>query len=87
VLHLLVEPRRLSYSAAGTPTENGGQESFFGRFKEGWRDEIFELQTLEEVERFIKRKLRYYNYTRLHTSIGYTTPFAYTMSVLGLLKK
>lgn len=73
----------LSYSTPGTPTENPGQESFFGRFKDEWKEEIHELQTFEEVERFINEKIHYYNHKRLHTSIGYRTPYAFTKNVLS----
>jgi putative transposase len=51
----------LSYSTPGTPTENPGQESFFGRFKDENRDEMIEIKSLRELERFIKNKINYYN--------------------------
>lgn len=73
---------KLSYSSPGTPTDNPGQESFFGRFKDEWRGEIAELRNMKEVERFIRAKLHYYSHQRLHTSIGYRTPIAFTKSVL-----
>lgn len=41
----------LSYSTPGTPTENPGQESFFGRFKDEWADEIRELETFEQIKK------------------------------------
>ena len=72
----------LSYSSPGTPTDNPGQESFFGRFKEEWKDEIADLKNYKEVERFIKTKIKYYNHQRLHTSIGYRTPIAFTKTFL-----
>jgi len=72
----------LSYSSPGTPTDNPGQESFFGRFKDEWRDEIAELRDMKEVERYVKRKIAYYNNKRLHTSIGYRTPLAFTKMFL-----
>lgn len=76
----------LSYSTPGTPTENPGQESFFGRFKDEWKDEIWELKSFTEVKRFVDKKICYYNTKRLHTSIGYQTPAAYTKSVLKCLR-
>lgn len=69
---------RLSYSTPGAPTENPGQESFFGRFKEEWASEIKEIETFNEVEKFIRKKMRYYNHERIHTSIGYTNPYSFT---------
>ena len=68
----------LSYSTPGTPTENPGQESFFGRFKQEWADEIREIETFEEVQKFIAKKIKYYNYQRLHTSIGFMSPNKFT---------
>jgi putative transposase len=73
---------RLSYSTPGTPTENPGQESFFGRFKDEWKDEIRELKSFPEVKRFIQSKIKYYNYQRLHTSIKNQTPYFFTKNSL-----
>jgi len=72
----------LSYSDPGTPTHNPGQESFFGRFKDQWKDEMAEIETFEELERFVKAKINYYNYQRRHTSIGNTSPYKFTKSFL-----
>ena len=69
---------RLSYSAPGTPTDNPGHESYFGRFKEECRDEINELKTYKELERYIKARMKYYNNKRLHTSINYQAPMKFT---------
>lgn len=74
---------RLSYSEPGTPTDNPGQESFFGRFKDEWKDEIYELKSFREVKKFIESKIRYYNYSRLHTSIKNQTPYFFTKSSLN----
>lgn len=71
---------RLSYSNPGTPTHNPGQESFFGRFKDDWRDEIAEIETFDELEKFVKAKINYYNYERRHTSTGLVSPWNYTKS-------
>ena len=73
---------QLSYSTPGTPTDNPGQESFFGRFKDECRHELWELQSLKEVKKFINKKIRYYNNQRIHTSISYQTPISYTKSFL-----
>lgn len=48
---------RLSYSDPGTPTHNPGQESFFGRFKDDWKEEIAEIETFEELTEL--NKFRY----------------------------
>lgn len=69
---------RLSYSSPGTPTHNPGQESFFGRFKSEWLDEIAEIPTFEQLQTFVQAKLKYYNYERRHTSIGLVAPWNFT---------
>ena len=68
----------LSYSTPGTPTENPGQESFFGRLKDESRDEFLEMETYEELEKLIDRKLGYYNNKRLHRSLKCQTPKKFT---------
>ncbi|MCG2702314.1 IS3 family transposase [Candidatus Parcubacteria bacterium] len=68
----------ISYSDPGTPTHNPGQESFFGRFKDEWKDEIAEIKTFEELQKFVKSKINYYNYYRRHTSIGLISPYKFT---------
>jgi len=73
---------KISYSKVGTPTENGGQESFFGRFKEENAEEFIECKTYEELENLVNEKIEYYNTRRIHTSIGYVAPIKYTKSLL-----
>lgn len=68
----------LSYSTPATPTENPGQESFFGRFKEENQDEIDEIGDFKELEKFVVRKINYYNQRRIHTSVGYQAPLKFT---------
>ena len=72
----------LSYSDPATPSHNPGQESFFGRLKDEWRDEIAEIETFEQLEKFVKQKITYYNYERRHTSIGLTSPYKFTKQFL-----
>lgn len=72
----------ISYSDPGTPTHNPGQESFFGRFKDDWKDEIAEIETFEDLKIFVKSKINYYNYERRHTSIGLVAPWTFTKSFL-----
>lgn len=73
---------RISFSQKGTPTENPGQESFFGRFKEENRTEFQECKTFEELKLKIGEKIKYYNNERVHTSIGYQSPKSFTESHL-----
>ena len=72
----------LSYSTPGTPTENPGQESFFGRFKQDYQDELNEIRDFNQLERFIKRKIKYYNQKRLHTSLNNQNPLKFTKNYL-----
>jgi putative transposase len=72
----------ISYSNPGTPTHNPGQESFFGRFKDEWKQEIAEIETFENLEKFVKDKIKYYNHERRHTSIGLIAPYTFTKSFL-----
>ena len=69
---------RLSYSTPGTPTDNPGQESFFGRLKEERQDEISEVSDFKELQRFLRGKIHYYNRRRLHTSLGNQAPLKFT---------
>lgn len=72
----------LSYSTPGTPTENPGQESFFGRFKEERQDEYNEIDNFKDLEKFIVKKLKYYNEKRIHTSIGMQAPQKFTANFI-----
>lgn len=72
----------LSYSTPGTPTENPGQESFFGRLKDECKAEFNEAKTLTELEKMISKKIRYYNNERLHTSINLKSPRKFTLEFL-----
>ena len=60
---------KLSYSRKGTPTENPGQESFFGRLKDENRHEFQECETFEDLKKLVTKKIKYYNNKRIHTSI------------------
>ena len=73
----------LSYSTPGTPTENPGQESFFGRFKDESKAEFLEIETFEELKKLIDKKVSYYNKRRLHTSIGLKSPKKFTLNFIN----
>lgn len=73
---------RISFSKKGTPTDNPGQESFFGRFKDENKFELKECRTFEELEKKIKERIRYYNNERIHTTAGYQSPKSFTKSFL-----
>ena len=73
----------LSYSTPGTPTENPGQESFFGRLKDECKHEFLEMETFEELKKLISKKINYYNNDRLHTSLKLQTPKKYTLNFIN----
>lgn len=72
----------LSYSTPGTPTENPGQESFFGRFKDENKDLFLEIETLEELKKLIAKRISYYNDKRLHTSLKLKSPKKFTLDFI-----
>ncbi len=77
----------LSYSKPGTPTDNPGQESFFGRLKDESRDEFLEAKDFKELERLVKKKIDYYNKKRLHTSLNLQSPKKFTLSFINKFSK
>ena len=72
----------LSYSTPGTPTENPGQESFFGRLKDECKTEFNEAKTFDELKKLISKKIRYYNNERLHTSLNLRSPRKFTLEFI-----
>ncbi|MDO8676332.1 MAG: IS3 family transposase [Candidatus Azambacteria bacterium] len=72
----------LSYSTPGTPTENPGQESFFGRLKDENKDLFLEMETFEKLKKLISKKISYYNNQRLHTSLNLQSPKKYTLNFI-----
>jgi len=68
----------LSYSTPGTPTENPGQESFFGRLKDENQAEFNEITNFKELKKFIKKRIGYYNKKRIHTSLNCQRPEQFT---------
>jgi len=49
-------------------------ESFFSRFKEENRSLFFGADTFSALSEVVRERIEYYNYLRLHSSIGYKTP-------------
>lgn len=77
----------LSYSTPGTPTENPGQESFFGRLKDENRDLFLEQESFEELKKLIDKKISYYNNRRLHTSLKLQSPKKDTLNFIKNISK
>ena len=77
----------LSYSTPSTPTENPGQESFFGRLKDENKELFLEMKTLAELKKLINKKISYYNNQRLHTSLNLRSPKKYTLNFINNFPK
>lgn len=71
---LLGKDAYLSYSKRATPGDNAAKESFYGRLKNEWKETFLECRTFEELEKEIQKMVEYYNFTRLHSSIGDMPP-------------
>jgi len=72
----------LSYSTPGTPTENPGQESFFGRFKDENKDVFLEMESFDKLKKLIDKRISYYNDRRLHTSLKLQSPRKFTLNFI-----
>lgn len=58
-----------SMSKKGSPWQNGYQESFYGNWKVDIGD-VNRLKSLGELTAELYRSIHYYNYKRIHTSLG-----------------
>ena len=67
---------RQSMTRGGAPGENAHMESFFHSLK---ADVIHgrTFQSVAELREQLRRYLRYYNYHRLHSALGYQSPVDY----------
>lgn len=67
----------LSFSAKGSPWQNGFQESFYREFKiELDNDHLNRFESLGELTEAIAKQIHYYNHQRIHTALS-TNPAAY----------
>lgn len=73
---LAVSGVRQSMTRGGAPGENAHMESFFHSLK---ADVIHgtSFQSVGELRQQLQRYVRYYNYQRLHSSLGYQSPVDY----------
>lgn len=62
----------ISYSEKGEPTDNGPMESFFGRFKDEWKNRCYRCKNFNELYLLINTAIIYYNTQRIHTALGNT---------------
>ena len=72
---LLEAEVRLSHALRG-PRDNPEMESFFGRFKVENRSLILDAESLEELKTIVRKRIRYYNRVRRHSSLGDRPPMA-----------
>lgn len=68
-----------SMSGRGACWDNAVVERFFGSLKHEWLSNIIYL-TREAMVNDVKKYMRYYNYTRLHTSNGNMSPVKFENS-------
>jgi transposase InsO family protein len=73
---LAASAARQSMTRGGAPGDNAHMESFFHSLK---ADVIHgrAFQSVHELRRQLRRYLRYYNYHRLHSALGYQSPVDY----------
>lgn len=72
----------LSYSKRATPGDNAAKESFFGRQKKETREVFLECDTLGELTEALAEMVQYYNFRRLHSSLGQKPPIEF-LEALG----
>lgn len=63
-----------SYSRKGCPQDNPGMESFYGRLKDDWNNLFKDANSIEELKGLVKKSLRYYNRSRIHSELNGMSP-------------
>lgn len=66
---LLSHGHYISYSEAGTPSDNAEVESFFSRLKAENKNTFEQCLTIDELKEAIDKAIHYYNTKRIHTAI------------------
>jgi len=64
----------VSYSRKGTPGDNPGMESFFGRMKVEQETMFATAKNKQELVELVKESIRYYNYERIHSQTNGRSP-------------
>ncbi len=67
---------RVSYTVRG-PQDNPEMEAFFSRFKTETRSLLLDAQTLVDLASVVDVRMRYYNWERRHSQLGYRAPIIY----------
>ncbi|MBI4734038.1 MAG: IS3 family transposase [Rubrobacteridae bacterium] len=82
---LVRDGSKVSYSRAGTPSDNPEMESFFGRLKDEWADVFAAAQSESEVVDLIDKAISYYNKKRRHSALDYLAPDDFIKRELALV--
>jgi transposase InsO family protein len=64
----------ISFSRKGRFEDNPDMEAFNGRFKDEWKDELYEAGTAREMKKIVARAISYYNKRRIHLALGDCSP-------------
>jgi len=79
---ILASGAKLSYALHGA-RDNPEMESWNGRFKTENADLFAEARSLEELEAVVAKRMRYYLYSRRHSSLGNQPPRLYVRKLLA----
>lgn len=72
-----------SYSRVGTPGDNPGMESFFGRLKSEWKNVFASARNIPELIELVEEALRYYNHDRIHSKTNGRSPINNLPTILS----
>lgn len=79
---MIQDRARISYSENGA-RGNTAMESFFGRFKGENHSLFYDIPDLETLRKVVRKRIRYYNTNRRHSSLEYATPMEYLAKHIG----
>lgn len=63
------------------PGDNPEMESFFGRLKTENRSLFQDADTMDELQKIVAKRIRYYNHERRHSTLGNQAPLVYVKSL------
>ncbi len=64
----------ISFSRKGRFEDNPEMEAFNGRFKDEWKDELYEAGTNGEAKKIVVKAISYYNKNRIHSALSDCSP-------------
>jgi len=74
----------VSFSRVGCPQDNPEMESFFGRFKDEWKNTFYQAKTEEEIIQLISEAIVYYNAKRIHSNHKNKSPDEFLSTLLKI---